>query len=166
MCARYKSGPSSPPSHRTQGAGSVYTQASPRRRVQPGSYDEDDYMPNEERTDMPAADYPRSTQTSSRQQPEPRRHAHKPAPLPGYMEMDDPLLTQPGPDGRRVLHRDAPDPASAFGTPGPRREYRKRSASPPMDDTPSPWQHRSCQLLGRDLDSKHTAAQDKAVRVM
>lgn len=31
---------------------------------------------------------------------------------------------------------------------------------------PSPWQHRSCELFGHDLDSKHIAAQDRAVSDM
>ncbi|MDO5471433.1 MAG: transglycosylase domain-containing protein, partial [Akkermansia sp.] len=137
MCARYKSGSGSTPSPRAQGAGAAYTQAAPRRRVQPTGYEEDNYLPPEETPPAPGADYPR---TAPRPQPEPRRRTHAPAPLPGYMEMDDPLQTPPGPDGRRILHCDTPDPESAFGTPGPRREYRKHAPAQPDDDTPSPWE--------------------------
>lgn len=137
MCARYKSGSGSTPSPRAQGAGAAYTQAAPRRRVQPTGYEEDNYLPPEETPPAPGADYPR---TAARPQPEPRRRTHAPAPLPGYMEMDDPLQTPPGPDGRRILHCDTPDPESAFGTPGPRREYRKHTPAQPDDDTPSPWE--------------------------
>ena len=73
--------------------------------------------------------------------PTERRSAGSPPPLPGYVGNDDPLATPPGPDGRRVLHSDQRDPASAFGTPGPPREYRRSrpTATPPPTDMANPW---------------------------
>ena len=73
--------------------------------------------------------------------PTERRSAGSPPPLPGYVGNDDPLATPPGPDGRRVLHSEQRDPASAFGTPGPPREYRRSrpTATPPPTDMANPW---------------------------
>ena len=144
MCARYKADSDNDPGNRSRGAGGAYTQAAPRRRVPAGQYDRDE----------------EPTQSPHRQQPEPispqrdrgalhvnivpngqGRGAGGPLPLRSdYVDTEDPLTTPPDIDGRRVLHDDGRrDPASAFGTPGPKREYRKSRVSPSADDTPNPW---------------------------
>ncbi len=117
MCARYKAGSDRTTGTGTRGSAEAYGQAAPRPRVQSTRH-----APDEEYSDS-----------------EPRGAMPGPAPLPGYMETEDPLQVPPGADGRRILHSDTPDPASAFGTPGPRRDYRKRIPQARMDDAPSPW---------------------------
>lgn len=59
--------------------------------------------------------------------------------MPHHMESEDPLLHPCGPDGRKVLHRDSPDPNSTFGTPGPQRNYRRQTSNNSSDNITNPW---------------------------
>lgn len=138
MCARYKSDPDTPSTHTPGGGTGRYAQASPRRRTPSIQHEsdlsaplpQDQAMPqqlNAHRVNIPPA--------------ERNRRISSPAPMPGYVDQSDPLLAQADPEGRRLLHSDdQPDPSSAFGTPGRRREYRKYTPTPATDDVPSPWQ--------------------------
>ncbi len=131
MCARYKSGSDSTTGSSARGASAAYGQAAPRRRVQSTGFDtaaDHDPAPESDMRNL-RVKMPSDTRSS----------IPGPAPLPGYLETEDPLQTPAGADGRRVLHSDAPDPASAFGTPGPKRDYRKYTPTTRMDTDDSPW---------------------------
>ena len=143
MCARYKADSDKAPGNRSQGSGVAYTQSAPRRRVPAGQYDRDDEAPQPTRQ-QPAPIQQQRDRGSLHVNINPNgqgRGASGPLPLrDDYVDTADPLNTPPDMDGRRVLHDDGRrDPSSAFGTPGPKREYRKSRVAPAADDTPNPW---------------------------
>ncbi len=140
MCARYKAAPDHAPDRTPRGGGDVYTQASPRRRVPAGQYADEESLPPESPQQAGEGQYSRQN-VMYVNVPQGGRPGEGPLPLRGYVGNDDPLSTPPGSDGKRVLYSDRPDPESAFGTPGPRREYRKSRAVAPSDgqDMVNPW---------------------------
>ncbi len=137
MCARYKDSSSGTPNNNSQGGGVLYSQAAPRKRVPAGRYEEEEETSEHEAAPLPIAP---AAPKAPRNTPARRRVTDSPAPLPGYMEKEDPLQAQADADGRRVLHSDTPrNPESAFGTPGPKREYRRTRPAPAPDAEENPW---------------------------
>lgn len=129
MCPRYKAHDETPPDKPAGGRGTVFGQAAPQPRVQPSIPEQQSPLPPpDEATPFGAKDTATDLSRGAARLPHSRRAHYAPPPVHGFAEGDGPMEAQPGPDGRRTLCDDSPvSPESAFGTPGPHREYTRRS---------------------------------------